>query len=95
MDHCFDRMFPHVWYKIISSPPYDVNFLAFAIGQRWRFNTRAIDGLKIHEKIYPKNVFQERKINFSEYYSFMGEILFNNIYESIQPFDNSLIVTEI
>lgn len=50
---------------------------------------------KIHEKIYPKNVFQERKINFSEYYSFMGEILFNNIYESIQPFDNSLIVTEI
>ena len=50
---------------------------------------------KIHEKVYPHGIFQERKINFSEYYSFTGKYLLKKIYDSISPFDNKLIVLEI
>ena len=35
LEHCFDRMLPHVWYKIIPSSPYDVETVAFAMGQSW------------------------------------------------------------
>ena len=50
---------------------------------------------KIYDKIYPENIFQERKINFSEFYSYKGNDLINSIYESISPFDNDLIIAEI
>ena len=50
---------------------------------------------KIHEKVYPYGIFQERILNFSEYYSFTGKYLSKKIYDSITPFDNKLIVLEI
>ena len=35
LEHCFDRMLPHVWYKIIPSSDSDVENIAFAMGQSW------------------------------------------------------------
>ena len=50
---------------------------------------------KIYDKVYPAGIFQERKINFTEYYSFSGKKMIRDIYNSIIPFDNKLIVIEI
>ena len=50
---------------------------------------------KIYDKAHPDGILQERKINFSEYYSFIGKKMIKNIYDSIIPFDNKLIVIEI
>ena len=50
---------------------------------------------KIYDKANPDGILQERKINFSEYYSFIGKKMIKNIYDSIIPFDNKLIVIEI
>ena len=47
------------------------------------------------DKSHPDGILQERKINFSEYYSFIGKKMIKNIYDSIIPFDNKLIVIEI
>ena len=50
---------------------------------------------KIYDKAHPDGILQERKVNFSEYYSFIGKKMIKNIYDSIIPFDNKLIVIEI
>ena len=50
---------------------------------------------KIYNKIYPDGLFQERKINFSEFYSYKGKELIDIIYQSTSPFDNSINIVEI
>jgi len=40
-------------------------------------------------------LFQERKINFSEFYSYKGKELIDIIYQSTSPFDNSINIVEI
>ena len=50
---------------------------------------------KIYDKIYPENIFQERKINYSEFYSYKGDDLIDSIYKTISPFDNALIIAKI
>jgi uncharacterized protein YllA (UPF0747 family) len=50
---------------------------------------------KIYDKIYPKNIFQERKINYSEFYCYKGDDLIDSIYKTISPFDNALIIAKI
>ena len=50
---------------------------------------------KIYNKIYPYGLFQERKINFSEFYSYKGKELIDIIYQSTSPFDNSINIVEI
>ena len=35
LDHCFDMMLPHIWYKVIPSSANDIESMAFSIGQSW------------------------------------------------------------
>ena len=50
---------------------------------------------KIYDKVYADGIFQERRLNYSEFYSYIGKNMIKLIYESIHPFDNKIIVVEI
>ena len=36
LHECFDRMFPHVWLKVVPKDNTDVENIAFAMGQSWQ-----------------------------------------------------------
>ena len=77
-------------YKLTISKYFNLKFIN---NKKYIFYVNSCS--KIHEKVYPYGIFQERILNFSEYYSFTGKYLSKKIYDSITPFDNKLIVLEI
>ena len=48
----FNRMLPHVWYKILPSSEDDVNNIAFAMGQPWDILSQVLIHLKLLVKCY-------------------------------------------
>jgi uncharacterized protein YllA (UPF0747 family) len=50
---------------------------------------------KIHERIFPEGVLQERKQNIIEYWSRYGLDFLGDIYDEMDPFDPQMILYEI
>ena len=49
----------------------------------------------IRDKIFFNGKLMERKINFSEYYSFQGKSFIDKLYRSISQYDSDIILVEI
>ena len=46
LDHCFRRMLPHIWYKVLPSSSCDVDNIAFLMGQNWELILKLLIQLK-------------------------------------------------
>ena len=59
-------------------------------------NSQKLESIKnIFERIYPNDIFQERFLNFSHFYSIHGKDFIDSIYNFIEPFDSRMQVCEI
>ena len=50
---------------------------------------------KIQDELFPNKNFQEREINFSEFFKDYGDEFLNLIYDNIDPFNNKLTLITI
>ena len=49
----------------------------------------------IHKEINPDNTFQERKINFIDFYLHYGDTFFENLFNNIDLFEKKFLVLDI
>ena len=49
----------------------------------------------IHKEINPDNIFQERKINFIDFYLHYGDTFFQNLFDNIDLFEKKFLVLDL
>ncbi len=50
---------------------------------------------KLNQAFFPNGVWQERKINFSQFYVVYGDLFFEKVYRALTPFDSQFLVVTI